>query len=65
MCPVCLLTTVGISILSGVITTSGLSAVAIKKTVIESSMRKPKTRPERLAQDSQLASRQFKTGETR
>ena len=47
MCPVCLLTTAGISILSGVITTSALSAVAIRKTVSEPSMKQRTLRAER------------------
>jgi hypothetical protein len=50
MCPVCLLTTAGISILAGLITTSGLSAVAIKKTVFETSEKKRKARAERSVQ---------------
>ena len=55
MCPVCLLTTAGISIVSGLITTSGLSAVAIKKTVFEPSEKKRKTRAERAVQSTGAA----------
>ena len=62
MCPVCLLTTAGISILSGLITTSGLSAVAIKQTVFEPSAKKRNVRAERAADAGSAAhTREFKT----
>ena len=44
MCPVCILTTAGLSIISGLITTTGLSAVALTKPVIRTS-RKRATAP--------------------
>ena len=40
MCPVCILTTAGLSIISGLITTTGLSAVALTKPVMRSSKKK-------------------------
>lgn len=55
MCPVCLLTTAGISIVSGLITTSGLSAVAVRKTVFEPSEKKRKARAERAARSREAA----------
>ena len=62
MCPVCLLTTAGISILSGVITTSGLSVVAIKRTAFEPSQKKRKAIAQRAVQCSRAAEmREFKT----
>jgi len=62
MCPVCLLTTAGISILSGVITTSGLSVVAIKKTAFEPSEKKRKGN-RRATHDGGLKAAEFKTQE--
>ena len=61
MCPVCMLTTAGISIVSGLITTSGLSAVAIR---VQPSVKKQKPRAETAGRMKWLAhTKELKTQE--
>jgi len=55
MCPVCMLTTAGLSIVSGLITTSGLSAVAIRKTIFQPPVKKSKARAERAVRSESAA----------
>ena len=65
MCPVCILTTAGLSIISGLITMTGLSTVALTKTVMRSSAKKTAHRVESSKRRKALAQMQeFKTQET-
>lgn len=62
MCPVCILTTAGLSIVSGLITMGGLSTAALTKTVMRSSAKKDTKRTESqrkaLAQAQELKTRE-------
>jgi hypothetical protein len=64
MCPVCILTA-GLSIVSGLITTSGLSTVALTKTVMRGSTKKSAQRTDVSSGGKGLAQAQgSKTQET-